>query len=118
MGNPVTHWQIVSTDPERTSKFYSKLFSWQITAANALGYRVVETSSPKGITGGIWPAPKDATTLVQLFVEVDDVETSLQQAVALGAKVIVPASALPEGDVMAVALDPLGAPFGLVQRKR
>lgn len=108
---------MVSTDPERTSKFYSKLFSWQITAANALGYRVVETSSPKGITGGIWPAPQGATTLVQLFVEVDDVATSLQQAVTLGANVVVPPSALPDGDTMAVALDPLGVPFGLVQRR-
>jgi hypothetical protein len=27
-----------------------------------------------------------------------------------------PASALPDGAVMAVALDPLGMPFGLVQR--
>ena len=117
MGNPVTHWQMISTDPDRTSKFYGNLFNWQITAANTLGYRVVETLSPKGIAGGIWPAPKNASSFVQLFVEVDDVETFLKQAVASGAKVLVPTSTLPDGDVMAVAQDPVGMPFGIAQRR-
>jgi predicted enzyme related to lactoylglutathione lyase len=117
MGSPVMHWQMVSTDPERTAKFYGKLFNWKITAGNALGYRVVETLNAKGIAGGIWPAPQGATSLVQLFIEVDNVETYVQQAVALGATVIVPTATLPDGDVMAVVLDPVGLPFGIVQRK-
>jgi uncharacterized protein len=115
MGNPVMHWQIVSTDPELTSKFYGKLFGWKIAAGNALGYRVVETLTAKGIAGGIWPAPKDASSLVQLFIQVDDVDKYLQQAVTMGAKVIVPKSALPDGDTMAIALDPVGVPFGIFQ---
>jgi uncharacterized protein len=117
MGNPVTHWQIVSTDPERTSKFYGKLFDWQVNAANGLGYRVVDTSNAKGISGGIWPAPPNAPSLVQLFVEVDDVESHVQKAAGLGARVLVPTSALPDGDVMAVVLDPVGLPFGIMQRR-
>ena len=117
MGSPVTHWQIVSTQPELTAKFYGKLFNWKITAANALGYRVVETLNPKGIPGGIWPAPQGATSLVQLFVEVADVESYVRQATELGAKVIVPTSTLPDGDTMAVLLDPAGLPFGIVQQK-
>ena len=117
MGNPVTHWQIVSTQPDLAAKFYGKLFNWKITAANALGYRVVETLNAKGITGGIWPAPQGATSLVQLFVEVADVESYVQQALELGGTVIVPTSALPDGDTMAVLLDPTGLPFGIVQHK-
>jgi len=117
MGSPVTHWQMVSTDADATAKFYGKLFNWKITAGNALGYRIVETLNAKGIAGGIWPAPKDAQAMTQLFVQVDDVEAYVQQALALGATVIVPPSALPDGDTMAVVLDPLGMPFGIFRPK-
>lgn len=115
MGSPVVHWQIVSNDAEAASKFYRKLFDWKVSTANALGYRVVETLNPKGIAGGIWPAPPNAQGLVQLFIEVQDVEAYVREASELGAKVLVPTSTLPDGDTMAVLLDPTGIPFGLVQ---
>jgi uncharacterized protein len=117
MGNPVVHWQIVSSDPEATSKFYGKLFSWKVSSSNALGYRMVETLNPQGIAGGIWPAPASASSLVQLFIEVEDVDAYIDHAVELGASVIVPRSALPDGDVMAVMRDPAGLTFGLMQKR-
>lgn len=58
MGSPVAQWQLVSTDPEGTAKFYGKLFGWKLTSANALGYRVVETMSPKVLPAGFGPRRK------------------------------------------------------------
>lgn len=113
MGNPVVHWQILSKDPDATAKFYGKLFGWQVDTANSLGYRVVNTQAGRGIDGGIWPCPPEGHNLVQLFVEVQDVDASVAQAVKLGAKVIVPKSALPDGDTLAIVLDPIGQPFGI-----
>lgn len=111
---PVTHWQILSTDPARTASFYGRVFGWQISADNAMGYREV-AAAPGGIRGGIWPLPPGTPGGVQLFLTVPDVAASAAAAVADGASVIVPVTALPDGDVMAVLLDPLGQPFGLVQ---
>jgi len=53
---------------------------------------------------------------VQLFVEVDDVAAQLNRAVALGAKVLVPRTALPDGDDVALLVDPARFSFGMVQR--
>jgi len=106
-------WQIVAKDPEKVTKFYSALFGWKIDATNALGYRAVDTASGRGINGGVWPSPPEGHNLVQLFVEVDDIDAFLSRAAALGASVIVPKSELPDGDVMAVVLDPAGLSFGL-----
>ena len=117
MGSPVLHWQIVSKDPAATAKFYGKLFEWRIDAANALGYREVKTGNPQGIDGGIWPCPPEGHSLVQLFMEVPDVDTCVRQATALGATVIVPKSDLPDGDSMAVLLDPTGIAFGVYRRR-
>lgn len=113
MGDPVVQWQMVVKDPEATSRFYSSVFGWKIRTDNALGYRIVSTGSDRGIDGGIWPSPPEGHNLMQLFIEVADVDASIAKAVAHGATVIVPKSVLPDGDVLAIVLDPAGMPFGV-----
>lgn len=115
MGAPVLQWQFVSNQPDEVAAFYEQLFGWSVTAKNAMGYRQVDTGA--GINGGIWPAPPEAQGFVQLFIGVPDVEQSVAQAVALGALVVVPATALPDGDVMAVLRDPTGMTFGLMRQR-
>jgi predicted enzyme related to lactoylglutathione lyase len=103
MGRPVVQWQILSKDPRRTADFYSTLFDWEVKTDNPLSYRRVDTRSGKGIPGGIWPAPPDGHNMVQLFIEVADVSESVEKA--------------REGDEMAIVLDPMGIPFGLVRER-
>jgi predicted enzyme related to lactoylglutathione lyase len=116
MSDPVVQWQIVTKDPDAVAAFYRKLFGWTITSNNALGYREVETGD-RGVPGGIWPAPPDASSFVQLFISVADVARSAEDAVNLGAKIIVPPTTLPDGDTMAVIADPHGITFGLVESR-
>jgi uncharacterized protein len=117
MGNPVVQWQIVAKDPERVARFYSSLFGWAVRTDNKLGYREVDTQSAQGINGGVWPAPPDGRDLVQLFIEVDDVDAYVAKATRLGAQVVVPTSELPDGDAIAIVLDPAGLSFGLYRRR-
>ena len=116
MANPVVEFQILSKAPDDTARFYSGLFGWTVNDDNPLGYRQINTGSDKGIQGGIWPAPPQAPTFVQLFVAVNDVGQSVKKAEGLGAKVIIPATTLPEGDEMAVLLDPQGMSFAVCKR--
>ena len=111
MADPVVQWQIVTTDPEAVTRFYSTLFGWTVTTANALGYREVDTG---GLPGGVWPAPPGAPTFVQLFVRVENVERTVAEATRLGATTIVPPTALPDGDTMAILRDPSGLTFGVM----
>jgi len=113
MGNPVTRWQILSKDPDKSAAFYTQMFGWSVDRDNALGYRQIDTGSKRGIQGGIWPSPPEAPSFVQLFVEVEDVGAALDRARELGAQVIIPASKLPDGDEMAVLLDPDGVAVAL-----
>ena len=106
MANPVMQFQILSKSPGQTAEFYSSLFGWRIDADNPMGYRKIDTGSAQGIQGGIWPAPPHAPNFVQLFMQVEDVAAAISRAESLGARVIIPATRLPEGDQMAVLLDP------------
>jgi uncharacterized protein len=116
MGAPVLLWQMVSPKPDDVAKFYKELFGWAVSTRNALGYRQVDAGEG-GIGGGIWPAPPDANSFVQLFIGVPDVDASVNEAVARGATVIVPATALPDGDTMAVLRDPFGVTFGVMRHQ-
>lgn len=114
MPNPVTHWQILTKQPEQLESFYSGVFGWKFSEDNPLGYRIVDTGSGEGINGGLWPiAPNEGHSMVQLFIRVEDVGGYLKKVESLGGKVVIPPQILPGGDEMAVAVDPDGIPFGL-----
>jgi predicted enzyme related to lactoylglutathione lyase len=50
---------------------------------------------------------------VQLFMQVDDCPAHVARALELGASVLIPPQALPDGDVMAILKDPAGLSFGV-----
>jgi predicted enzyme related to lactoylglutathione lyase len=116
MSSPVVQFQILSKAPDDTARFYTGLFGWTVNTDNSLGYRQVNTGSEDGIQGGIWPAPPQTQNFVQLFIAVDNVSESVKKAEGLGAKVIIPATTLPDGNEMAVLLDPQGMSFALTRR--
>jgi predicted enzyme related to lactoylglutathione lyase len=113
MPNPVVRWQILSPQAEEITEFYRKLFSWKATNTNALGYRELQTGEAASIDGGVWPAPPGSLSFVQLFIEVDNVDASIAKAEKLGAKLLVPKSVLPDGDIVAVLRDPAGMSFAV-----
>jgi predicted enzyme related to lactoylglutathione lyase len=111
---PVVKWQILSPDPDATVGFYKQLFGWSSTKDNALGYRELKTGGE--FDGGVWPAPPAERPFVQLFMAVPDVDAHVDRATQLGARVLVPTSVLPDGDRMAVLLDPQGMSFAVCTR--
>jgi predicted enzyme related to lactoylglutathione lyase len=112
MPNPVMRWQVVSPQSDRLADFYSSLFGWKIDRNNALRYAAADTGG-EGIAGGFWPAPPEAPTFSQLFVQVDDCARYVERARELGATALIPPQALPDGEVMAVLRDPAGMAFGV-----
>ena len=114
MANPVMHWQILTKQSKKLEEFYSALFGWKVSGDNALGYKQVDTSCKEGIHGGFWPiSEKEGHSMVQLFIRVDDVKAHVRKAEKLGAHIVIPPQTLPEGDEMAVAVDPDGIPFAM-----
>jgi predicted enzyme related to lactoylglutathione lyase len=111
--NPVMQWQIIARDPEAVTAFYARVFGWRVQSQNALGYRAIETGDERGIDGGVWPSPPEGHNLVQLFIQVESIDDTIASATAAGATVIVPRTNLPDGDAMAILLDPAGLSFGV-----
>jgi uncharacterized protein len=118
MTNTVAHWQILTASHEAAAAFYGNLFGWNISTANGLGYRSISTADAVGRSGGIWPVPAGSPETVQLYVAVDDIDATLEAVVKLGGTILMTKQLLPDGDAMALGIDPLGRSFGLMQAQQ
>ena len=118
MPNPVVHFEIVSTDVEKSQAFFKELFDWHIEPMPmehmpGMVYGMVDTHSG-GISGGISSTP-DGQTHVTFYIEVDDLQAYLDKAESLGGKTVLPVTEIPGMVTLAMFSDPAGAVVGLVK---
>jgi len=94
MERPVVHFEIGCRYRAKTGDFYSNLFGWQIGPGPASN---IETGSPQGIPGHITSLGHEPEHYTMFYVDVEDVQAALDQAVALGGKKLVGPVKLPTG---------------------
>ena len=69
--------------------FYRDLFDRKIDANDEWQYGMVETGGEGGINGGI-SGDQDGSSRVSIYAAVDDLQTYLDKAERLGARVVMP----------------------------
>lgn len=95
MANPVVHWEVSGKDQKKLQEFYAALFGWKIDVHEEMGgYGLVE-GQDGGIGGGISEIQPGASPSVTFFVQVDDLQASLDKAESLGGKTAMPPSDIP-----------------------
>ncbi len=118
MGQPVVHFEVVGKDGAKLQGYYGELFGWSMNADNPMNYALVEaeeSDNGKGIPGGIGQGPEGYEGHLTFYVEVPDVEASLQQAESLGGtRVMGPETVMPDV-TLGQFTDPEGNVVGLIQ---
>lgn len=118
MAAPVTHFEINARDSKRANQFYSSLFGWSIEptgdAATGMIYGLVNTGVKMGINGGIGQTQAGAPPSVTFYVQVEDVQSHLDRAVALGGRMVAPVTEVP-GVTFAQFADPEGNIVGILK---
>lgn len=103
----IVHIELIATDPAVAGKFYSQLFDWKLTVDTVpMEYHMTH---PEGISIGHAPVQDNmpaGDTVV--YVSTDDVEATLEKAVALGGTIISPGFDIPTVGRMGVIADPTG----------
>ena len=115
MGAAVVHFEINSKDAKRAQEFYTNLFDWRVNANNPMNYGVVDTGLKMGINGGISAVQPDKSAFVTFYVQVENPQAYLDKAVALGARVVMPVTEIPNLVTVALFADPDGNVVGLVK---
>jgi len=110
MANPIVHWEIAVKDYPKAKEFYLKLFDWNIDDNNPMNYGMVKS---EGLGGGLFKAEGDMPNYVTIYVQVDDLQKSLDQAVEMGATAMVPPTPIPGIGNFAMFSDPSGNVIGI-----
>jgi len=120
MGQPVVHFEIIGTDPEKLHSYYSELFGWEIDANNPMQYGMVSregnvNADGIGIGGGVGAGPEGYDGHVTFYVEVPDVEEALAKAESLGGSRMMGPEKMMEGVEIGIFTDPEGHVVGVVK---
>jgi predicted enzyme related to lactoylglutathione lyase len=115
MRAPVVHFEVNSKNLARAKEFYGTLFGWKIQDFASMSYGMVDTGVKVGINGGIAQVGPEGQPFVTFYVAVEDPQATLDKAVSLGAKVVVPVTVVPDVVTLALFADPDGCLVGLVQ---
>ena len=115
MGQPIVHFEVMGKDAITLQKFYSELFTWKVgEAIPDMGFYGLVDGESSGLAGGIGQEP-DGSTRVTVYVQVPDLQKTLDQAVSMGGSVVMPPMEIPGVVTLAQLADPDGNVIGLVK---
>jgi predicted enzyme related to lactoylglutathione lyase len=122
MPQPVIHFEIIGTDPDRLRGFFGDLFDWQyertpvaaaVSEPDNYGFiDLLSAADGSGIRGGVGGGPGYESHAV-FYVGVPDVEQALERAEQLGGVRIMGPETSPTGLVVGHFTDPEGNLIGL-----
>jgi len=119
----IVHFEIPADDVEKLAKFYSELFGWKIKKMpGPVDYWGIETvpvgkkGMPirPGVNGGMMKRQNPDHKPVN-YISVESVDEYVKKIEALGGKVLAPKMEVPGIGWWALALDPEGNQFAIMQ---
>jgi len=126
LDHTILHFEIPANNVQNLKSFYEKLFGWKIinSPAGDMDYWVIHTVPTDengmlqrpGVNGGMFekqPPQKDMTPVN--YITVENIDQYIVKVIELGGKVLMPKQTVPTVGYIALAMDPDGNTFGLLQ---
>lgn len=104
---------LMSTDAERSLRFYCSLFGWQIESRPMQGCTYHMIHCGPGPIGGVMQEANIPTSHWMPYVAVDDVDAIAMRIKNLGGSVCIGPIDIPDTGRFAVVADPMGAYFSI-----
>lgn len=123
MADPVVHFEIIGTSPQRLREYYGALFGWEFATPSPVAAEVsdadqygfldlIQTDDGAGIRGGVGGGAGFPARAI-FYVGVPGVAVALERAEALGGTRLMGPVTSPNGLVVAHFRDPEGTVIGL-----
>jgi hypothetical protein len=130
MDHTIVHFEIPANNAEKLRKFYSGVFGWKIEKGSEdmsgpMEYWLIDTvpvdkqMNPlrPGVNGGMYKKTSAELKPVNYF-SVENADEYIEKIKKLGGKIIVPKQEVPHVGWTAVATDPEGNQFPILQPMR
>jgi predicted enzyme related to lactoylglutathione lyase len=126
LDHTIVHFEIPAKNVQKLKTFYENVLGWKIIKApmGGMEYWLVHTvptdekGMPQrpGVNGGIYPRqPEQANMKPVNYVTVEDIDEYTAKVTKQGGKILMPKQQVPTVGWVAVAEDPEGNQFGLLQ---
>lgn len=126
MDHTVVHFEIPAADVSKLKTFYEGLFGWKLLKAPMGGaeYWLIHTVPTDdkgmllrpGVNGGLYQKQPQQEGIKQVnYIAIESIDEYLAKVEKLGGKILVPKQQVPTVGWIAVAMDPEGNQFGLLQ---
>jgi len=126
MDHTIVHFEIPALDVEKLKTFYSELFGWKIEKSpGTMEYWLIETvpvdekMTPlrPGVNGGMYKKERAELKSVN-YISVESIDEYIRKIRNLGGRIISPKQEVPNVGWIAMALDPEGNQFAILQPMR
>ncbi len=109
--------ELMTSDVAGAKKFYGELFGWKFEdmPMENMDYTVVSVNDDE--VAGMMPFSPDSPPMPPnwgLYITVDNVDATAEQATGMGAKIIMPPQDIPEVGRFCVMQDPQGAFISII----
>jgi predicted enzyme related to lactoylglutathione lyase len=114
MHGKICYLEIPANKAEDAADFYGRIFGWQ---TRTRGDGAIAFDDPNGVSG-TWVKESDRTPdeRTRVYIMVDDIDSTLEQIVAGGGRVLTPRTPIGQSmGAFAAFSDPVGNEFGLYE---
>jgi predicted enzyme related to lactoylglutathione lyase len=121
MAGEIVHIDLVSSDFDRSKKFYSGIFGWECTEVHVPGLQYMLWKPPSGPAGGFRrPSEGDESTpRVINYIRVDSIDATVAAIKQNGGEIVVSKMEVSkEVGFMALFRDPDGNQIGLIEEPK
>ena len=124
--NTIVHFDIPANDLKKLKKFYSELFNWKIyRTPGPTDYWMIETvpvdekgmTMRPGVNGGMYKKEQPELKPVN-YILIEDIDEHIQKIKNLGGTITRPKQEVPGVGWIALAIDPEGNAFAIMQSMR
>ena len=126
MDHTVVHFEIPANDVKKLQKFYENVLGWKITKApmpDVEYYNIATVPTDDkgmlqrpGVNGGLYPRTSGMQNAPQVnYISVEDIDKYADLVIKEGGQILVPKKQIPSVGWFAIAADPEGNSFGLLQ---
>lgn len=117
MANPFVHVELHTNRLDKARQFYSQLFDWKLKESELSATEYILIQPGSGTGGGMVACADERAAHWLAYVQVDDMDATLDRAKAIGATVLQDVTEVPDMGWYSIILDPTGAALGLWKAK-
>jgi len=111
--HPIVHIEISALDREAAGKFYADVFGWKVQQMPEMNYAMFDTGQ-EDVGVGLNPVTdENPAGSVVVYIDSDDINTTLSKVEKSGGKSLVPKTPIPGMGWFAIFMDPTGNKIGL-----